>query len=85
MKTFRVLVEVLPKEEILDPEGEVLRQRLPVKNGITCGKIRVGRSFEMQVSAESEAAVRQQVEQWMNDWLVNSVVQVGTIASIEVL
>jgi phosphoribosylformylglycinamidine (FGAM) synthase PurS component len=82
MKQFRVMVEVLPKGEILDPEGEVLRQRLPA-GAVECQKIRAGRLFEMSVLAVDESAVRAQVMQWMSDWLVNSVVQEGRIASIE--
>ena len=80
MQNYIAMVEVLPKEEILDPEGEMLRQRLSQQSShVSCTRIRAGRLFEMRVSAPDEQTARAQVETWLKDWLVNPVVQVGNI------
>lgn len=85
MQNYIAMVEVLPKEEILDPEGEMLRQRLSQQtSSVSCHRIRAGRLFEMRVSAPNEAAATTQVETWLKDWLVNPVVQVGNIRLVAV-
>lgn len=56
---MRVVVEVMPKREILDPQGQAILRALPGLGFTGVRAVRQGKRFEVDVDADPEEAVRQ--------------------------
>ena len=55
----RVVVEVMPKPEILDPQGQAIARALPGLGFTGVGAVRQGKRFEMVIEATEDEALRQ--------------------------
>ena len=55
----RVVVEVMPKPEILDPQGQAIARTLPGLGFTGVGAVRQGKRFEMVIEATEDEALRQ--------------------------
>ena len=78
----RVVVEVMPKPEILDPQGKAVASALPRLgfNGFT--GVRQGKRFELEVDGEVTAEVLEAVRQAAQTLLSNPVID--DVVSVEV-
>lgn len=76
----RVIVEVMPKDEILDPQGQAIAGALPRLgfNGIT--DVRQGKRFELEVDGSVDDA---QLEQIAEALLANTVIENWTVRRVE--
>ncbi|QNG17576.1 phosphoribosylformylglycinamidine synthase subunit PurS [Rhodococcus triatomae] len=76
----RVVVEVMPKAEILDPQGQAIAGALPRLgfNGIT--DVRQGKRFELEVDGSVDDA---QLEQIAEALLANTVIENWTVRRVE--
>ncbi|EOM74412.1 phosphoribosylformylglycinamidine synthase subunit PurS [Rhodococcus rhodnii] len=76
----RVVVEVMPKAEILDPQGQAVAKALPRLgfNGVT--DVRQGKRFELEVDGSVDDA---QLEQIAEALLANTVIEDWTVRRIE--
>ncbi|NLG54940.1 MAG: phosphoribosylformylglycinamidine synthase subunit PurS [Rhodococcus sp.] len=76
----RVVVEVMPKDEILDPQGQAIAGALPRLgfNGIT--DVRQGKRFELEVDGSVDDA---QLEQIAEALLANTVIENWTVRRVE--
>ncbi len=72
---FKAKINVMPLQEILDPQGKAVG--LGLKNlGInTIENIRIGKHIHMEVEAESEAKAEEQIEFACKKLLANMIME----------
>ena len=75
----RVVVDVMPKPEILDPQGQAIQKALGrLGFDAVCG-VRQGKRFEVEVDGELDAAALAKVEQMAETLLANTVIEEFTV------
>ena len=88
----RVVVEVMPKPEILDPQGKAVASALPRLGFHGFTGVRQGKRFELEVDGEVTAevldAVRRAAETLLSNPVIEDVVAVevqdaGTAARVQ--
>jgi phosphoribosylformylglycinamidine synthase len=70
----RATVLVRPKEGILDPQGEAVESSLR-QLGFSVAEARVGRVIDIDVTAESPAAARAEIERMCERLLTNPLIE----------
>lgn len=70
----RVVVEVMPKPEILDPQGKAISQSLE-RSGVSDFDVRQGKRFELTIDEEITPEVLEQVKQVAQDLLSNPIIE----------
>lgn len=79
----RIVVDVMPKPEILDPQGKAIAGALP-RIGLTAfGEVRQGKRFELTVDGEVTEAVLEQARTAATTLLSNPVIE--DVTRIEVV
>jgi len=85
-----IVVEVMPKAELLDPQGKAVAGALarlglstPDKTGAAFTDVRIGKRFEVTVEGEVTDAVLAEVRRLADDVFSNSVIE--DVVSITVL
>jgi len=71
----RVVVDVMPKPEILDPQGKAVHGALPRLGFTGVLDVRQGKRFELEVDGEATDAVLDQVRQMAETLLSNPVIE----------
>lgn len=71
----RVVVDVMPKPEILDPQGKAVHGALPRLGFTGVLDVRQGKRFELEVEGEATDAVLDQVRQMAETLLSNPVIE----------
>ena len=72
----RVVVDVMPKPEILDPQGQAIQRALPSLGFHGVAEVRQGKHFELDLDAEDPAAAAEQVARTL---LANPVIEDFTV------
>lgn len=80
MPTF--IVHVMPKPELLDPQGKAIRGAL-ARNGFEVIDARQGKRFELRVAGPVTDTVRAEVQRIADDILANGVIE--DVVAIEVI
>ncbi len=80
MPTF--VVHVMPKPELLDPQGKAIRGVL-ARNGFEVSDARQGKRFEIRVDGPVTDQLHEKVRQVAADILANGVIE--DVVGIEVL
>jgi phosphoribosylformylglycinamidine synthase subunit PurS len=70
----KATVLVRPKEGILDPQGDAVRQSLR-KLGFEVDSARVGRVVDLELDANGKEAVQAQVERMCAELLANPLIE----------
>ena len=70
-----IVVEVMPKAELLDPAGKAVTGALHRLGHAAISDVRIGKRFELHVEGEVDAAVLASVEQLAADMLSNGVIE----------
>ncbi|MCW2824469.1 MAG: phosphoribosylformylglycinamidine synthase subunit PurS [Aeromicrobium sp.] len=70
----RVIVDVMPKPEILDPQGKAVHGALPRLGFHAVTDVRQGKRFELEVEAADEATLAE-VHQLAETLLSNPVIE----------
>ncbi len=70
-----IVVEVMPKAELLDPAGKAVAGALHRLGHETIADVRIGKRFELHVDGEVDAALMATVEQLAADMLSNGVIE----------
>jgi len=78
-----IVVDVMPKAELLDPQGKAVNGALARMGVDVVSGVRIGKRFELTVEGEVDEGVLAQVEQLAADVLSNSVIE--DVVGIEVL
>jgi phosphoribosylformylglycinamidine synthase PurS subunit len=71
---MRATVLVRPKEGILDPQGEAVESSL-LQLGFPVSEARVGRVIDLEVSVDSPAAARAEIERMCERLLANPLIE----------
>ncbi|WP_395690605.1 phosphoribosylformylglycinamidine synthase subunit PurS [Nocardioides sp.] len=71
----RVVVDVMPKPEILDPQGKAVLGALPRLGFSGVTDVRQGKRFELEVVGEVTPAVLAEVEKMAGTLLSNPVIE----------
>lgn len=72
----RVVVDVMPKPEILDPQGQAIHKALGRMGFDAVGSVRQGKRFEVEIDGEVDLA---KVEQMAATLLANTVIEEFTV------
>jgi phosphoribosylformylglycinamidine synthase PurS subunit len=75
----RVFVDVMPKPEILDPQGKAVLGALPRLGFSGVTDVRQGKRFELEVAGEVTEDVLDQVRQMAETLLSNPVIESFTV------
>lgn len=70
-----IVVEVMPKAELLDPQGKAVAGALSRIGKTGFSGVRVGKRFELTVDAPIDDATRAAVEEIAGEILSNSVIE----------
>jgi phosphoribosylformylglycinamidine synthase PurS subunit len=76
----RVVVEVMPKAEILDPQGQAIAGALPRLGFAGISDVRQGKRFELEVDGSVDDA---QLEKIAEALLANTVIEDWTVRRVE--
>lgn len=76
----RVVVDVMPKPEILDPQGKAVLGALPRLGFTGVTDVRQGKRFELEVEGELTDEVLEQVRQMAQTLLSNPVIEDYTVS-----
>ena len=71
----KVVVDVMPKPEILDPQGKAVLGALPRLGFQGVADVRQGKRFELEVEGEVTEAVLAEVHQMAETLLSNPVIE----------
>lgn len=75
----RVVVDVMPKPEILDPQGKAVLGALPRLGFTGVSEVRQGKRFELTFDGEVTDAVLAEVEKMAGTFLANTVIENYTV------
>ena len=75
----RVVVDVMPKPEILDPQGKAVHGALPRLGFTGVADVRQGKRFELEVEGEATDEVLASVRQMAETLLSNPVIENYTV------
>lgn len=70
-----IVVEVMPKAEILDPQGKAVVGALARLGKGKFGAVRIGKRFELTVDAPVDDALLAEVRELAEDMLANTVIE----------
>ena len=73
--SYRVHVRVMPRESLLDPQGQAVEHALSALGFAEAGGVRIGRAIELEVSAASRAEAETRVRQMCDKLLANPVTE----------
>ena len=79
----RVVVDVMPKPEILDPQGKAVLGALPRLGFTGVTEVRQGKRFELEIDGEATPAVLAEVEQMAETLLSNPVIEDFRVSVVE--
>ncbi|WP_159621599.1 phosphoribosylformylglycinamidine synthase subunit PurS [Ruania rhizosphaerae] len=71
----RIVVEVMPKPEILDPQGKAVAGALPRLGFTEFAAVRQGKRFELDVEGEPNEEVLEQARKAASEVLSNPVIE----------
>jgi phosphoribosylformylglycinamidine synthase len=71
----RVVVDVMPKPEILDPQGKAVQGALPRLGFTGVTDVRQGKRFELEVEGEATGEVLEAVRRMAETLLSNPVIE----------
>jgi phosphoribosylformylglycinamidine synthase len=73
--SYRVHVRVMPRESLLDPQGQAVEHALTALGFGEAAGVRVGRAIELEVTAPSRAEAEARVRQMCDKLLANPVTE----------
>ena len=75
----RVVVDVMLKPEILDPQGQAIAGALPGLGVTGVTAVRQGKRFEVELAGEADEAALDQVRRLAGQLLANPVIEDWTV------
>jgi len=70
-----IVVDVMPKAEILDPQGKAVTRALARLGHEAVGQVRIGKRFELTVDGEVTDELLGQIRTVAEDVLANTVIE----------
>ena len=78
-----IVVEVMPKAELLDPQGKAVAGALARLGKTRYSAVRIGKRFELTVDGTVDAALLAEVDELASELFSNSVIE--DVVSVSVL
>ncbi|MFF3670069.1 phosphoribosylformylglycinamidine synthase subunit PurS [Microtetraspora malaysiensis] len=75
----RVIVDVMLKPEILDPQGQAIARALPRLGFSGVHDVRQGKRFEVEIEGEADEAALAEVRKMAETLLANTVIEDFTV------
>lgn len=76
----RVVVDVMPKQEILDPQGQAVASALPRLGFEGVSEVRQGKRFELEVADDVDDATLAKIAE---TFLANPVIEDWTVRRVQ--
>jgi phosphoribosylformylglycinamidine synthase PurS subunit len=80
---FRILVRIMPRAGILDPQGQAVEHALASLGFPGVTQVRIGRTVELRVEAGGEAEAREAAKRMCERLLANPVTEDFTVDAVE--
>ena len=80
---YRFAVDVMPKKEISDPQGQTVEKALPSLGFSAISNVRVGKRIVLEVEAETAEAARELLDRASHKVLSNPVIEAFQIESLD--
>ena len=71
----KIVVEVMPKSEILDPQGQAIQKALARLGFDTVTSVRQGKRFEVEIDGAPNEEIIRQVTEMAEKLLANTVIE----------
>ncbi|MDB5004670.1 MAG: phosphoribosylformylglycinamidine synthase subunit PurS [Mucilaginibacter sp.] len=75
MKTFQAEIDVMPKKEILDPQGKAVTGSMKNLGLAEIHNIRIGKHISLQIEADSAEIAHEKVELACKNLLANLIME----------
>ena len=75
MKKFQAEIDVMPKKEILDPQGKAVTGSMKNLGLSEIHNVRIGKHISLEIEADSEAAANAKVELACKNLLANLIME----------
>ena len=75
MKTFQAEIDVMPKKEILDPQGKAVTGSMKNLGLAEIHNVRIGKHISLEIEADNEATAHAKVEQACKNLLANLIME----------
>ncbi len=72
---FRAEINVMPKKELLDPQGKAVSSSMKNLGLPEVGNVRIGKHITLEVEADNEAFAKEKVEKACKDLLANQIME----------
>ncbi|MDQ3982292.1 MAG: phosphoribosylformylglycinamidine synthase subunit PurS [Actinomycetota bacterium] len=73
--TFTARINVMPRHELADPEGQTIERALPRIGFDDVSDVRVGKRIELKLDASDESDARDKVREMCERMLANTVIE----------
>ena len=84
MKKFQAEIDVMPKKEILDPQGKAVTGSMKNLGLAEIQNVRIGKHITLEIEAATEEAANQKVDQACKNLLANLIMESYTFKLIAV-
>lgn len=75
MKTFRASIDVMPHDNLLDPQGKAVSGSMPSLGLTEITGVRIGKHITLQVEAKDKKAAEAKVEEACKKLLANLIME----------
>jgi len=75
MKKFRAEIDVMPKKEILDPQGKAVTGSMKNLGLVEIQNVRIGKHISLEIDADSAETANEKVEQACKNLLANLIME----------
>jgi len=75
MKTFQAEIDVMPKKEILDPQGKAVTGSMKNLGLAEIHNVRIGKHISLEIEAADEQIARAKVEEACKSLLANLIME----------
>ena len=84
MKKFQAEIDVMPKKEILDPQGKAVTGSMKNLGLSEIQNIRIGKHISLEIEADSAATANAKVDQACKNLLANLIMESYSFSLAEV-
>ena len=72
---FQAEINVMPKKEILDPQGKAVSSSMKNLGLTTIQNVRIGKHISLEITADSEAQAKELVDQACKNLVANLIME----------
>lgn len=72
---FRAEIDVMPKKELLDPQGKAVSSSMKNLGLPEVGNVRIGKHISLVVEADNETSASEKVEKACKELLANQIME----------